>query len=367
MAWLPRCSPRFFSASTSFVFVSLVLVTLTSHQIQYAVQSLEFGERGVTLATISRMRSQISAIDYQIGDAEFELDDLRFELRDDGLDSQEEADKQEELTAKEEALDGLKRKREAVFERFDEGDRMVIEDIISKREFLRGFENWLLRTVFRLRIAFSFVEMPPELLTQLLVLFMGALGGTVHLAKIFLDRFRGHGNAVTDGIRNASYYLFRPLLGAIVAFCVYVLVKAGVLVVSLPTGPDGTAQLNPFFLSFLGIISGMLAEDALGTIKRAGSAWFASSEAPYARRWAHDELAAIVISEDQRRQLASHLGVTTTLLDGWMNGDMAVPLPRATNPGGMVPAADAQPVHRHQAAASRQRRRRRRAGRRSAY
>lgn len=132
----------------------------------------------------------------------------------------------------------------------------------------------------------DFSRMPPDMLTLILVLAMGALGGTIHLTRLY---FYGGGGASGQGPvnLNPSYYLFRPLLGAITALSIYILVKSGVLVISAPTPGNEDTQISPYFISFLGIVSGLLAEQALETIQSAGSRWFASSNRAELARWGH--------------------------------------------------------------------------------
>lgn len=129
----------------------------------------------------------------------------------------------------------------------------------------------------------DFSKMPPDTLTLILVLAMGALGGTIHLSRRHL---RAVDNTNNETIQ-PSYYLFRPFLGAITALSVFILVKAGVLVASIPSPEGETANLSPFFISFLGIISGLLAEQALETIERVGQRFFTSSETAEPARWAY--------------------------------------------------------------------------------
>jgi len=109
----------------------------------------------------------------------------------------------------------------------------------------------------------EFTKMPTEYLTILLVLSMGMLGGSIRLTRIYL---RNEDN------ENYANYFFFPLMGAVTAFAVYVLAKAGVLIIS-DTGSGGGA-LSPYFISFIGLVSGMLADNALDTIQNLGGNWF---------------------------------------------------------------------------------------------
>jgi len=79
---------------------------------------------------------------------------------------------------------------------------------------------------------------------------------------------------------------FKPFLGAITALAIFILFKAGVMVVSTNVGSSEDASLNPFFISFLGIISGLMANIALDTILKIGENWFRSSSTESKARWA---------------------------------------------------------------------------------
>ena len=112
------------------------------------------------------------------------------------------------------------------------------------------------------------ITMPAEMLTMFMVISMGALGGTIHLTQIFLSRKKQYNDKSTTGL---WYFLFRPMLGFIVAITVFILVHAGVLVVATPSTQSADSTLSPYFVSFLGIISGLLAQNAVETIQNTGT------------------------------------------------------------------------------------------------
>ncbi len=182
----------------------------------------------------------------------------------------------------------------------------------------------------------DFTAMPPDMLTLILVMAMGALGGTIHLTRRYFKA--GDDGAIQISTGPVSYFVFRPFLGAITAFAVYVLAKAGVLVISAPSVGEDSASLSPFFVSFLGIISGLLAEQALDTIQRAGTAWFSQSETAGRARWGFGLAAALGRDaqdaagkdafEKQKRELAETLGVSAKQLDEWIAEEKPVPPPQ---------------------------------------
>lgn len=107
------------------------------------------------------------------------------------------------------------------------------------------------------------VLMPSHLLTLILTISMGALGSVIHLTWEFFD---------TSKRKKLTWYIFRPFLGGILAFAIFILIKSGQMFVTTAPPSGGTAEdLNPFFISFLAIISGMLSEQAYARISAAGS------------------------------------------------------------------------------------------------
>ena len=175
----------------------------------------------------------------------------------------------------------------------------------------------------------DFSLMPPDMLTLILVLSMGALGGTISLTRLY---FRD-GASEGEPKGTPSYYLFRPFLGAITALAVYILAKAGVLVISAPSSEESGADLSPFFVSFLGIVSGLLAEQALDTIQKAGANWFADSGTVGRARWAHGLKAALggddpaKADETAKRtaDLADTIGVAAETMQEWVDERKPVP------------------------------------------
>jgi hypothetical protein len=147
----------------------------------------------------------------------------------------------------------------------------------------------------------DFTKMPPDMLTIILVMAMGAIGGTIHLTQILLYGARSteDGPSAHD---TASYFLFRPFLGSITALSVFILAKAGVLIISIPAPGGEGARISPYFISFLGIVSGLLAEQALSTIQGAGKRWFSGAEKDAISRWAYK--LKEVIEEDMKVRLA---------------------------------------------------------------
>lgn len=105
--------------------------------------------------------------------------------------------------------------------------------------------------------------MPPSLLIPIVTLAMGALGSVIQLSDEVVEDRRSRGFV---------WYVFRPMLGMVTAFAVFIVIQAGALVVTTPTGSAADeTQINAYFIAFVAILSGMLSEQAVGTLRDAGT------------------------------------------------------------------------------------------------
>jgi hypothetical protein len=107
-----------------------------------------------------------------------------------------------------------------------------------------------------------FLNAPRYLLVLQLTMIMGMLGSVVTMTWSFV---RGD-NGVT-----VRRFLFLPFVGSISAIIIFVFLKAGQLTIS---SGGGTASLGPFFLSFVGIVSGLLSERAYARMETVGKNFF---------------------------------------------------------------------------------------------
>lgn len=119
----------------------------------------------------------------------------------------------------------------------------TFSDIEYFEKFFQGFSSLLGID--------SFWAIPTPILIIILVLSMGVLGSLIFVTVEFLQEPESYPKSL-------SMYLFRPFLGMILALSMYVMLKSG-----QSTFSDSSEQnLSPFLISFLGIVSGMLAEQA---------------------------------------------------------------------------------------------------------
>jgi hypothetical protein len=187
------------------------------------------------------------------------------------------------------------------------GDHERIYDLISEFAFM---EKFALGTLYK------FAILPNEFLIIVLVITMGVLGSTLQLTYLYYRQ---------GGIPQISMFFLRPMLGAITAIVVFVLLKAGVLVVTDSAKLGEVAPLNPFFISFVGIVSGLLSENALETVRRVGESWFKGTGSDFAPRWASG-VKQFVTNGKSVEDLAAKTGLDVDVVNKWVEEEEPVPL-----------------------------------------
>lgn len=152
----------------------------------------------------------------------------------------------------------------AEFQKFRDERLAEMDALHDKEELSRHFST----TEFFERWRYTeFAIMPRPVLVMLLTISMGILGSVITMTWAIL------GNS---GERpNAKALAMLPLVGGMSAFVILVFAKAGQI--TLTAGAD-PGSLNPFFISFLGIISGLLSERAYERMARIGSSFFESGD-----------------------------------------------------------------------------------------
>ncbi|MDP6403690.1 MAG: hypothetical protein QF797_00630 [Alphaproteobacteria bacterium] len=210
---------------------------------------------------------------------------------------------------------------------------------------LKGFLGqllWIKRlgAVFNSDFVFSAATMPSIMLTLVLTISMGALGSVIFLTTAYFE---------DDGSTPFSWYLFRPFLGMVTAFTIFVLAKAGQLTLSTGGMSDGLSEdLSPYVISFLAIISGLLSEQAINRISGVGQNFFKNrvtghlgggEEEPGQNQtagagepepaptelWGVGLKAASDAAGRDADALAADIGLTKEVVESWLNLDAPVP------------------------------------------
>lgn len=107
-----------------------------------------------------------------------------------------------------------------------------------------------------------FPRATPGQLVLILTLMMGFLGGIMAVARAFVL-------PVDDKQPTASDYIIRPLLGAVIAFVIFILVHFTQAMISAEGATD---LLNPYPVVLIAVVAGFLATDAIDAIERWGKA-----------------------------------------------------------------------------------------------
>jgi hypothetical protein len=158
---------------------------------------------------------------------------------------------------------------------------------------------------------------PPEIMTLFLVVLMGLLGSSLQLT---------HQLFVRKEAESGGVYSLRLCVGAITALVIFIVAKAGVPVIADASKLGGDAPINPYFVSFLAIISGLMSEKAIISVQTQAAKYF-DSGATEMLRWARAEVRdAMTQSQRNPADVAKSLEISETVLEDWLSGDEPVPL-----------------------------------------
>lgn len=177
---------------------------------------------------------------------------------------------------------------------------------------------WELVTHFRLYhdltrgLARNLILSPPDYLAQWLLLFGGALGAMLNI--LFKHLAVDKTNAWSD-------LLVGPAQGMACAVIVFILFRSGFVVIAGQNESVDTATLNSYFVAFIAIGSGMLADQALTSFRNASAALFGRIEARGPDRWAiglRDALAKPPVAPNTPEALATRLDVKPEIVNRWV-------------------------------------------------
>jgi hypothetical protein len=154
-------------------------------------------------------------------------------------------------------------------------------------ETYRFFRDWNYRT---------FLHVPHEVLVLVLTMAMGMLGSVVTMTWLFIRK---------TGETTVRRFLILPFIGSMSAVVIYVFLSAGQLTL---TSGEPQDSLNPFVLSFIGIISGLLSERAYNRIADVGGNFFKIDDGQ--PRWGLNLSQALDAAGVTTAELALHLDTT---------------------------------------------------------
>ena len=135
-------------------------------------------------------------------------------------------------------------------------------------------EAYALQNLSPLGVSAFLAQGHPSLLSTLLVLLMGALGSLLYLFPAYLNR--------PQPVTMAEIAV-RLIFGMCAALALYVLLNATIAGISLTQSvaqASTSSSLNPFTVSLIGIIAGVLSEDIAKWIQDRGRGIFTQGGAP---------------------------------------------------------------------------------------
>lgn len=135
-------------------------------------------------------------------------------------------------------------------------------------------EAYALQSMSPLGVTTLLAQGSPSLLSPLLVVLMGALGSLLYLFPAYLNR--------PQPVTMAEIAV-RLIFGMCAALALYVLLNAAVAGISLTQNAaqaSTSSLLNPFTVSLIGIIAGVLSEDIAKWIQDRGRGIFTQGGAP---------------------------------------------------------------------------------------
>jgi hypothetical protein len=113
-------------------------------------------------------------------------------------------------------------------------------------------------------------------------------------------------------------------VGGITALVIFVVAKAGVPLVADASKLGGDAPINPYFISFLAIISGLLSERAIAAVQTQGGRFFGPETATEPSRWVKDDLTSQMQAQNlSPKDLAGYLSLEDKVVESLVKGEHA--------------------------------------------
>lgn len=163
----------------------------------------------------------------------------------------------------------------------------------------------------------SLIISPPDILALALVVWMGILGSALQMT---------HALFVDNEMEGAGVYLLRLSVGAITALVIFIVTKAGIPVLADTSRLAGDVPINPFFVSFVAIISGLMSENAIVFVQAQGAKFFAPPSDTETRRWARNDLTAAFKAANRNPEaLRRTANVEADQFNAWISGRDAIP------------------------------------------
>jgi hypothetical protein len=157
----------------------------------------------------------------------------------------------------------------------------------------------------------------PDTLTLILVIMMGILGSSLQMTYALLRQHR---------LETLGTYCLRLCVGAITALIIFIVAKAGVPIIADASRLGGDAAINPYFVSFLAIISGLMSENAILSVQTQGARFFGAEGATEPKRWARQDLRKPFEAANRDPERVKRLlQASDDEFEGWVSGKEPIP------------------------------------------
>ena len=167
--------------------------------------------------------------------------------------------------------------------------------------------------------SYQLLTIPSDMLILFLVLLMGLLGSTLQVTHAYFMRHEAH---------SVGGYFQRLAVGGMTALVIFIVAKAGVPVLTDPAKLGGDAPINPYFISFLAIVSGLLSENAIVNIQAQGARLFGSSSNE-PDRWVQVDLTPDLQTQNLSiAKLADYLAVSEAVAGDMIKGKEKITVPQ---------------------------------------
>jgi len=173
--------------------------------------------------------------------------------------------------------------------------------------------------------------MSPDVLTLALVIAMGVLGSALQMT---------HALFKYDELDRVGAYFLRLCVGAITALVIFIVSKAGIPLVADTSRMAGETPINPYFVSFLAIISGLMSENAIISVQNQATKLFGTDAPPEPERWARTDLQpAFELSQRDPERVRLLLAADPKEFDDWISGKAPIPASAQTLIAGVLGAS----------------------------
>jgi hypothetical protein len=156
---------------------------------------------------------------------------------------------------------------------------------------------------------------PFEIVEMALLVSMGLLGGIIGVIRFFVD----------PSLPNPSIseFLYKPAAGGVLAFGTFILFRASQLLLGVQEqGAAASGSTSIFLLAFLGLISGLCANDAINQIENASARMLRRNQRVVASRL--EQLIAERHLQDDAAKLQDLLKIDSPTWAAWVSGKTAI-------------------------------------------